>query len=70
MDFARRAVARTDADDIFGMRVPSPDGNGNMELDLCLDLGGWTWNSSCSCSQRKGILTFLFGITCILLSFS
>jgi hypothetical protein len=28
MDFARRAAARADADDIYAMPNPSPDGNG------------------------------------------
>ena len=42
MEFARRAAAaRADADDIYGMPIPSPEGNGNMELVLCLHL---CWN--------------------------
>jgi hypothetical protein len=57
MDFARRAAAGADADDIYGMRIPSPDGNGNLELVLCLRLRGWNLEpADYSCSQKKGDL--------------
>jgi hypothetical protein len=78
MDFARRAAARADAGDIYGMRIPSPDGNRNLELVLCLRLCGLNLEPvDCSCSQEKGDFFepekgnfgLSFGITGILLSF-
>lgn len=70
MELARRAAPRgADADDIYGIPIPAPDGNGNSELVLVFQLCGWNLElvEVSLFSENRGFSPVLLGtsIACI-----